>query len=419
MSVGGSLLDLAPASSPHVGLQEPLSRIEAKQARRQNRRKSRRQRFAPVIAVRDRAQRASSAAARRAAGVRRRALESAASLPRRTSGVARHTKQKVRQLALQMQRRADASRAQMMAERETMKSLTRRGVVALAQTTANATHRSKDVAINLAKRSADAIRDGGRASQVRGREICRWATASSGEIGLLFAAARKRLHGGSVVIAAAAAHLSGRTRDAARHLSQRIAPLLRDGSRAVARPFVEPALERQEFNGFVVAVLLAVVVVGYGGFLAVFLRTPTDARVTQVAALQPLGEAKVMTALASPGMGERSAVRAASPPAVVRTAATDIARRAPAAPTARTLTALWQRRDTRSLDRAFATLRGETLAFRRCGMRMTDADRAVARCEGIVTTRTADGAPSSRAAMWTIDFRRTGGRWLIARVSTR
>ena len=104
---------------------------------------------------------------------------------------------------------------------------------------------------------------------------------------------------------------------------------------------------------------------------------------------------------------------------MVRAMATNLERGVAVTPSARALTALWQRRDTRSLDRAFSALRRETLAFRDCGMRMTDSDRAVARCEGTVTALTADGAPSSRSAIWTIDFQRTGGRWLIARVATR
>ena len=106
-------------------------------------------------------------------------------------------------------------------------------------------------------------------------------------------------------------------------------------------------------------------------------------------------------------------------PQVVRTTAITRERRPALTPSVRTLNTLWQRRDTRSLDRAFTMLRRETLAFRSCGMRMTDVDRAVARCEGVVTTRASDGEPSSRSAIWTIDFQRTAGRWLIARVAVR
>jgi hypothetical protein len=192
---------------------------------------------------------------------------------------------------------------------------------------------------------------------------------------------------------------------------------LRIQKRAFARRSSEHALEHQEFNGFVVAVALAVAVLGYG--LAIILRTPTDVQVVRVTAPQPVEAAPVMNALAVPVAVNRSLVQAVNRPPAVRTVSTDVERRTPFMPTARTLTALWQRRDTRSLDRAFATLRRDTLAFRRCGMRLTDGDRAVARCEGLVTTLAADGAPRSRFATWTIDFQRTNGRWQIARVSTR
>ena len=72
-----------------------------------------------------------------------------------------------------------------------------------------------------------------------------------------------------------------------------------------------------------------------------------------------------------------------------------------------TLNAIWRRQDSRSLQQAFTGLRSQTLAFHRCGMRMTETDRAVATCEG-----------ASRAK-WTINFRRSAGRWQIDRVSTR
>jgi hypothetical protein len=184
-------------------------------------------------------------------------------------------------------------------------------------------------------------------------------------------------------------------------------------SRAFTRPFTETDLEHQEFNGLVVAVLLAVAVVGYGGFLANLWWTPdarvtpamADAHVTRVApSFQPRAVETLIATAPPPAVLRASVVDVseATRPAVVRAIAPSVERRASFTPNARTLTALWQRRDTRSLDRAFATLRGETLALRRCAMRMTDVDRAVARCDGIV-----------------IDFQRTAGRWRIARVATR
>ena len=401
LPVSGALLQLAPADAPREGIQEPLSRIEAREAREAVRRKERRsssKRFAiPVVAVRDRmtdactsvkdrARRVSTAAVGRVAAVNKRSIDSG------------------RRLALRMQRRAAASRARMVSERETIKTHAHHGVVALAQTLSSVTDRSSEATINLRRQAA----------------------ASKKQMRLAFA------------------DLTHRATGAASGLSQRTAPLMREGrhavhrfallawsscvaatksmaalsehawtfgsrrwtaeSRAVAPPFAEPALEHQEFNGFVVAVVLAVAVVGYGGLLLVFSRTPADAPVRRVIAPVQAGEAQAMTALASPAMGDGAVIHAsaASTPAVMRTIATDVEPRAAFTPSARTLTALWQRRDTRSLDRAFSTLRGETLALRSCGMRMTEIDRAVARCEGV-----------------TIDFKRTAGRWLIARVATR
>jgi hypothetical protein len=50
---------------------------------------------------------------------------------------------------------------------------------------------------------------------------------------------------------------------------------------------------------------------------------------------------------------------------------------------------------------------------------MTGEDRAVARCEGVATATGSDGAAAARVATWTIDFRRTAGRWVMASVAMR
>lgn len=70
--------------------------------------------------------------------------------------------------------------------------------------------------------------------------------------------------------------------------------------------------------------------------------------------------------------------------------------------------AIWDKADTRSLDRAIAEMRSATLAFRRCEMRMTSPDIATATCNESASPRVA----------WTFDFRRTDDRWLIEGVST-
>ncbi len=71
------------------------------------------------------------------------------------------------------------------------------------------------------------------------------------------------------------------------------------------------------------------------------------------------------------------------------------------------LRAVWNRSDTRSLQRALNNLRSQTLALHRCGMQVTAADRAIARCDG------------SSHATYTIDFQRFADRWVIQRVSSR
>ena len=72
------------------------------------------------------------------------------------------------------------------------------------------------------------------------------------------------------------------------------------------------------------------------------------------------------------------------------------------------LRAIWDKSDTRSLDRAIAEMRSATLAFRRCEMRMTSSDAATATCNESASPRVA----------WTFDFRRNDDRWLIEGVST-
>ena len=406
LSIDGSLLQVAPPEKPRESIQEPFSRIEAREIRemmRRNRRKSPGSRFAAP-----------------AAAVRRSMTEACTTVrhgAQRASTAVRQGQRAGRRLSLRIQRRAAALRARMVGERETIKTHAHHGVVALAQALSSVTHRSKEAAINLALQSAGVMRDGRRASNRLEFELRRQAAASKEQMKLARDAVQR-----SALLAwcrCVAAAKSATVR------SERVWTAWTDrwtaGSSALPRPLTESALEHQEFNGFVVAVVLAATVIGYGGLLLVFSRTPTDAPVKRVAAPVQARGAQAMTALAAPVMGDGSVVHAspASRPAVVPAIATDVAPPAAFTPSARTLTALWQSRDTRSLDRAFSTLRSETLAFRSCGMRMTDADRAVARCQGVATTLGADGTPSSRSAIWTINFRRSGGRWLIARVAAR
>jgi hypothetical protein len=216
-------------------------------------------------------------------------------------------------------------------------------------------------------------------------------------------------------------HKSSSAAAASRQTMRRTSLRLRERMRPAPHPVTVTAFDYQESNGFVVAVLLGMAVVGYGSFLVGSWRTPgvletrsavmtTDASAGQqpralVAARPATSTAGI--SLARPAMDARTPL--AGTPRIVA------ARAVAVTPSARTLNAMWQRRDTRSLDRAFSSLRRQTLAFHRCGMRVIDADRAVARCEGVASA----GTQALRPTRWTIDFQRTAGRWAITRVAAR
>jgi hypothetical protein len=116
------------------------------------------------------------------------------------------------------------------------------------------------------------------------------------------------------------------------------------------RPPSDTPLEQQESKGFIVAVLLALTAVVYGGFLGVSWRER-----------------------AQPGVP--FAQSTARPPAV----------------------------------------EAAMPAFHRCDVGVMVGDRALATCEGVVDA----GLTRSRPATWTLEFRRTGGRWIIADVAMR
>jgi hypothetical protein len=130
-------------------------------------------------------------------------------------------------------------------------------------------------------------------------------------------------------------------------------------------------------------------------------RAPVDRSVAQRRAVPPAASTPTRTAVTRP-----ASVSVAS-----KTPRAD----APSSISAARVRAVWSQTDTRSLDRALTALRSITLAFRRCEMRMTSDDRAVARCDEV-----GGGAPGGRAVpvAWTIDFRRDEGRWLIDGLSS-
>ena len=168
------------------------------------------------------------------------------------------------------------------------------------------------------------------------------------------------------------------------------------GARTTARTM----LEDLEFNGTIIAMSLAMAALAYGGFRV----GPRPAPAVPLAA-------RAIEAVPIPAAPSAAVV--AVPPDVLpvppaETAQAHVAARpVKAVLNTTTLNAIWRRQDSRSLQQAFTGLRSQTLAFHRCGMRMTDTDRAVATCEG------------AQRAKWTINFRRSAGRWQIDRVITR
>jgi hypothetical protein len=88
---------------------------------------------------------------------------------------------------------------------------------------------------------------------------------------------------------------------------------------------------------------------------------------------------------------------------------------------ATSVSTIWQGLDTRALQRAFSTLTQQDVTFDRCDVRMTDADRAVASCRGVLrfVPRIGDGEPQQRRLSWNFDFQRAADRWLISSVSAR
>ena len=168
-----------------------------------------------------------------------------------------------------------------------------------------------------------------------------------------------------------------------------------------APPLTKTTLRDLESEGSFVAAALALAVVSYGALLLLSWRDPVPQM--SVAASAPAA----ILATASPAVTPVSRVTTTS--AMARTddpAAADV-RPVRARLSTASLRAVWNRGDTRSLQGALTNLRRQTLALHRCGMKVTAADRAVARCDG------------SSSATYTIDFRRTANRWVIQQVSSR
>ena len=358
LTVSGSLLAIAPASIAEDRV-EPFCRIEATEAKRRRRRASR---FRPLTASL-----VVTSDSLKNAGHALRSDGQQVSIAAATS-VCRISTRATHSAALVLERASSLAHDGRCAIRRLVTSLRKRS--AASQARIQAEH---ETLINCTQYGARVAR------QALTRFISRSAQADG--------------------VSPRAVPLVREPSDAARHFAVRSRPLA--------------ALQHQEFNASFVASVLAIAVIGYGGFLATFWQAAATGNVTKAA---------VMPAVRAPAgrTGESGAVVAqpktrgpAAQPSPTEVPPVSII------PSARTLAALWAHRDTRALDRAFAALRQDTLAFRRCGMRVTDVDRAVARCEGVAPARSADGLTSSRPVLWTIEFQRTDGHWLIADVTTR
>lgn len=210
------------------------------------------------------------------------------------------------------------------------------------------------------------------------------------------------------------------------------AAALRRAERTTIRMAVAdmPIWARQTRPVPVLAVLLAATVAMSVGIAAVLLAPRHTARLDASPA-DPLAQAPspppVVLAVASvkgaaspvqPAVARRAArrplVTSALRTSALRTSAGASTRAARASATrsgtpgraalsAATIRDIWARTDTRSLDRALASLRSATLAFQRCEMHLTTPiDTAVAQCDEV----------PARVA-WTFHFHRDDGRWLI------
>ena len=83
--------------------------------------------------------------------------------------------------------------------------------------------------------------------------------------------------------------------------------------------------------------------------------------------------------------------------------------------------AIWEGADERALRRAFSSLSHQNLSFERCDVRVPTGDRAIARCDGVLSyvPKFGDRVPQQRRTTWNMDFRRNGDRWLIVGVTAR
>ena len=83
--------------------------------------------------------------------------------------------------------------------------------------------------------------------------------------------------------------------------------------------------------------------------------------------------------------------------------------------------AIWEGVDERALRRAFSSLSHQNLSFERCDVQVPAGDRAVARCDGVLSyvPKFGDSSAQQRRMTWNMDFRRHGDHWRIVGVTAR
>src|SRR5688572_5401479 len=83
--------------------------------------------------------------------------------------------------------------------------------------------------------------------------------------------------------------------------------------------------------------------------------------------------------------------------------------------------AVWEGVDERALRRAFSSLSHQNVSFERCDVRVPAGDRAVARCDGVLSyvPKFGDSTAQQRRMTWNMDFRRNGDHWMIVGVTAR
>ena len=83
--------------------------------------------------------------------------------------------------------------------------------------------------------------------------------------------------------------------------------------------------------------------------------------------------------------------------------------------------AIWEDVDERALRRAFSSLSHQNVSFERCDVRVPAGDRAVARCDGVLSyvPKVGDSSAQQRRMTWNMDFRRKGDHWMIVNVTAR